>query len=160
MDFAKIKGLTIPEGVVAKIMRGAVVLWEKIVEPTNFFVVGGDGYLNPGRASSSGANRTDVTACFLTNYIEVQNGDEIYAYGARSSNGNVGLMALYKDGKTNGVGFYVRENPSQLKNISMSDEVDIFTINYDGVAYMRVCCLIPSDLSTIKINIKRNGEWL
>ena len=135
---------------------------EEIVttEPTNFFVVGGDGYLNPGRASSSGTDRTDITTCFLTNYIEVQNGDEVYAYGAHSSNGDVGLMALYKANKTSGVGFYVRSNPSQLTNISMSDEVDIFTINYVDAAFMRVCCLIPSDLSTIKVNIKRNGEWL
>lgn len=135
---------------------------EEIVttEPTNFFVVGGDGYLNPGRASSTGADRTDISTCFLTNYIEVQNGDEVYAYGAHSSNGDVGLMALYKANKTSGVGFYVRSNPSQLTNISMSDEVDIFTINYVDAAFMRVCCLIPSDLSTIKVNIKRNGEWL
>ena len=89
----------------------------------------------------------------------MQNGDEIYAYRACSANANVGLMALYKADKT-GVGFYVRSNPSQLTNISMSDEVDIFTINYADDAYMRVCCLIPSDLSTIVINIKRNGEWL
>jgi hypothetical protein len=133
---------------------------EAMVEPTNFFVVGGDGYLNPGRASSAGEDRTDVTDCFLTNYIEVQNGDEIYAYNAHSSNGNVGLMGLYKTNKTGGVGFYVRSNPTQLSNISMSDELDIFTINYEGAAYMRVCCLIPSDLNTIKVNIKRNGEWL
>lgn len=126
---------------------------------TNFFVVGGDGYLNPGRAGSNGADRTDITTCLLSNYIEVQNGDEIYAYRACSSNADVALMALYKADKT-GVGFYVRSNPSQLTNISMSDEVDIFTINYEGAAYMRVCCLIPSDLNTLVVNIKRNGEWL
>ena len=97
----------------------------------------------------------------MTNYIEVKNGDTIYAYGACSSNANVGTMGLYKADKT-GVGFYVRSSASNnyLTNISMSDEVDIFTINYEDVAYMRVCCLIPSDLNTIKINIKRNGEWL
>lgn len=138
---------------------GELVVGE--IEPvkTNFFVIGGDGYLNPGRASSTGADRTDVATCLLSNYIAVQNGDEIYVYGARFSNQNTSMMGLYKSDKT-GVGFYVRNNPSQLTNISMSDEVDIFTINYEGAAYMRVCCLIPSDLNDIVINIKRNGEWL
>jgi hypothetical protein len=134
---------------------------EAMVEPTNFFVVGGDGYLNPGRASSKGEDRTDVTTCLLSNYIEVQNGDEIYAYGAKSSNADVGNMGLYQSDKT-GVGFYVRTTASDpyLDNVSLSDEVDIFTITYEGATYMRVCCLIPTDLSIIKINIKRNGEWL
>lgn len=128
-------------------------------QPTNFFVVGGDGYLNPGRASGTGADRTDVPTSLLSNYIEVQNGDEIYLYNAHSSNGDTSMMGLYKADKT-GVGFYIRTTTEHISNISMSDEVDIFTINYADVKYMRACFLIPADLNTIKVNIKRNGKWL
>ena len=128
-------------------------------QPTNFFVVGGEGYLNPGRASSNGADRTDVSTSLLSNYIEVQNGDEIYLYNAHSSNGDTSMMGLYKADKT-GVGFYIRNTTTHISNISMSDEVDVFTINYPDVKYMRACFLIPSDLNTLKVNIKRNGEWL
>lgn len=139
---------------------GSGMLEVKSIEPTktNFFVVGGDGYLNPGRASSNGSDRTDVTLCLLSNYIDVQNGDEVYVYGAHSSNADVGLMALYT--ASTGVGFYVRNNTTYITNVSVSDEVDVFTINYADVTRMRVCCLIPSDLNTLKVNIKRNGEWL
>lgn len=128
-------------------------------QPTNFFVVGGEGYLNPGRASSNGADRTDVPTSLLSNYIEVQNGDEIYLYNAHSSNGDTSMMGLYKADKT-GVGFYIRNTTKHISNISMSDEVDSFTIDYADVKYMRACFLIPSDLNTLKVNIKRNGEWL
>lgn len=139
---------------------GTLEVSEVVIEPTktNFFVVGGDGYLNPGRASSNGSDRQDVTLCLLSNYIDVQNGDEVYVYGAHSSNAEVGLMALYT--ASAGVGFYLRNNTTYVTNVSMSDEADVFTINYADVTRMRVCCLIPSDLNTLKVHIKRNGEWL
>ena len=145
-----------------KLDIGSLVFEKEEVEvtKTNFFVVGGDGYLNPGRASSSGADRTDVSSCLLSNYIEIQNGDEIYVEGMVLDGSACSLSALYKAGKTDGVGFEIDTSPTQLKDIVLTGDVKQFTINWTDAAYIRICGVIPSDLNAVKVTIKRNGEWL
>lgn len=78
MDFSKIKGLTIPEGVVTKIMRGAVVLWEKIkASYTNLATT-----FETGRLSSSGAVKNDSpTATTCTDYIQFTEGSVVRIKG-------------------------------------------------------------------------------
>jgi hypothetical protein len=127
---------------------------------TNFFVVGGDGYLNPGRASSSGADRTDVTSCLLSNYIEVQNGDIVSVDGMVLTGNAASNSGFYDTSKTGIFGGKIESATSYVKDSSFSDNGGQFTINNASVGYIRICGAIPSDVGAIVVNIKRNGEWL
>lgn len=139
---------------------GVLVVGE--IEPvkTNFFVVGGDGYLNPGRSSSSGADRTDVTTCLLSNYIEVQNGDIVSVEGMVLTGNLTSYSGFYNASKTGIYGGRLDSSDTYVSDTSFSDNGGQFTINNTNVGYIRICGVIPSDPSAIVVNIKRNGEWL
>lgn len=132
------------------------------IEPvkTNFFVVGGDGYLNPGRASSSGADRTDVTTCLLSNYIEVQNGDIVCVDGMVINGNLASNSGFYNTSKTGVYGGKIESATSYVKDTSFTDNGGQFTINNANVGFIRICGAIPSDLNAVKVTIQRNGEWL
>lgn len=129
-------------------------------EPTNFFVVDGDGYLNPGRASSTGANRTDVTTCLLSNYIEVQNGDIVSVDGMVLTGNLASNSGFYGANKAGVYGGKLESATSYVKDVSFFDNGGQFTINNANVEYIRICGAIPSDVNAVKVTIKRSGEWL
>ena len=141
---------------------GTLEVSEVVIEPkkTNFFVVGGDGYLNPGRASSSGADRTDVATCLLSNYIEVQNGDIISVEGMVLTGNLASNSGFYDAGKTGIYGAKIESAASYVSDVSFSDNGGQFTVNNANVGYIRICGAIPSDVNAIVVNIKRSGEWL
>jgi hypothetical protein len=144
------------------------------VEPTNFFDVS-QGFA--GRLSSSGADRTDSPASFVTNYVPVQAGDTIKISGctvAFKMGSTYAYMTGYNSGKTN-----VYTDSSRTSNnywtfdTITSTEAQI-TVLDSNIAYFRFGCADPTfyntaltansnpvvDTSAIVINIKRNGEWL
>jgi len=133
---------------------------EETIEPTNFFIVGGDGYLNPGRASTTGADRTDVTTCLLSNYIEVQNGDVVSVDGMVLTGNLTSLSGFYDANKAGVYGDKLESATSYVKDATFSDNGGQFTIDNANVGYIRICGVIPSDVNAIVVNIKRNGEWL
>ena len=62
IDFTGVKAITIPEGAVKKIMRGADVLWEKVTGYTN--IIDTIGYTDGVRLNSSGT--TTAAAGYTT----------------------------------------------------------------------------------------------
>ena len=140
---------------------GELVLDTTEPEPvyTNFFVVNGDGYIETGRCSSAGENRTDATTSFVTNYIDVEYGDTVYIKGYRtptSTNPYCGVK--YTDGTTGG--FMLETDTTTIKDFSLADGVAQFAINATNADYVRFTIKKPNSLDEIIINIKRNGEWL
>lgn len=130
------------------------------VEPTNFFVVGGDGYIEKGRCSSTGEDRnTGVTTCFVTNYIDVAYGDIVYIKGYQTPTASGAYCGVKYTDNTTG-GFMLETDTTTVKDFSLTDGVAQFTVNAENADYMRFTILIPSSLDDIIINIKRNGEWL
>ena len=140
---------------------GELVLDTTEPEPvyTNFFVVNGDGYIETGRCSSAGENRTDATTSFVTNYIDVEYGDTVYIKGYQtptSTNPYCGVK--YTDGTTGG--FMLETDTTTIKDFSLADGVAQFAINATNADYVRFTIKKPNSLDEIIINIKRNGEWL
>ena len=99
IDFKNIKGLTIPEGEVAKIDVNGSVLWEKVVAPVykNWMKYstesdgvtiynGGLGYKNGYRLSSSGGESTN-TKDTVTGFMPVKGGETI-RIKAKDTQGN------------------------------------------------------------------------
>ena len=141
------------------------------IEPTNFFVIGGDGYLLHGRTGSDGGDRSGVDqnagGC-LSNYFEIKNGDTIYVTNATVKT-NLSSGVKYTD---NTVGPYIPSTSDLVTNYSESNGITQFTINSATVAYTRLCLAIDQrtastavtaeeiENANIIINIKRNGEWL
>lgn len=90
IDFGTVKEITIPEGVVLKIMSGSKLLWEKIkftnqvpysTESDGVTIYnGGLGYKNGYRVRSGGAEAAISTAS-CTGYIKVSPGDIIRLSG-------------------------------------------------------------------------------
>ena len=139
-------------------------------EPKNFCIPNGDGWITGGRCSSTGADRTDVKKAIVTNYIEVQNGDVVYVKNLQISTQYA--SGVYKNNKSASDGFIMGEETVAINVVGSGDEIQ-FTINYDGVAYIRLCgeigidtsiesnsSLVNETINNIIINIERNGEML
>lgn len=154
---------------------------EKIVA-TNFFKASPtvntlanasqDAMVIAGRMGSDNGYRVDAgPQALLTNYIEVQNGDEIVIRNATLQTTYSGLFDSMA--ATKAIAIF---NPSTttsgiVSNISSTG----FTIDNASAKYVRIC-LKPDasleidssattvadryDCSQIIVNIKRNGEWL
>lgn len=140
---------------------GELVLDTTEPEPvyTNFFVIDGDGYIESGRCSSTGVDRTDATTSFVTNYIDVEYGDIVYIKGyqtPQSTNPYCGIK--YTDGTIDG--FMLESDTTTIKDFSLADGVAQFAINATNADYVRFTIKKPNSLDEIIINIKRNGEWL
>ncbi len=94
MNFANIKSIAIPEGVVTKIVFGASVLWEKIKEGVSYInqvpisidtsgnIFNGSGYKAGYRLSSSGVEKT-LSGSVVTGYIPAKNGDVVRFKGIK-----------------------------------------------------------------------------
>lgn len=151
---------------------------EKVVEvePTNFCVPLGEGWISGGRCSSSGADREDSEAFALTNYIAVQNGDILSVQNLAVSTST--YSGLYKSDKTAVGGFTFPASGAKsgyVKDVSINGGQCQFTIDNANAGYIRICGT-PSNVKNsngskfedkydvnnlgIVVNIKRNGEWL
>ncbi len=131
---------------------------EEVVEPTNFA-----GTITVGRLSgSSGAVSTDSPSSRVTDFVAVQKGDIVVAYGANfadtSKNNTVGAynsskakvsVKNYDEGGTDN--YTVDETTSTSGTI---------TITTDAVKYIRIGLIPTGTNDDIKVNIKRNGSWL
>lgn len=140
-------------------------------EPTNFFDASGDGYLNPGRLSSGGANRTDSTTCIISNYILVQTGDVVFVDGANiapiASGTNTHYMSCYDSDQTHIASLRNNTSDDHLTFDSVTTTNAQITVTGSTVAYLRFTLGgLPSNgdgtfnISGVVINIKRNGVWL
>lgn len=115
-------------------------------EPTNLFVIGGDGYLADGRCSSKGADRTDTNGdCMVTNYIDIANGDTVYIKNFKiASTGGMYSGLKYSDGTTTG---FFPSSSDLVTNYSKSNGITQFTINSENADYIRI-----SGLPTLTVN--------
>lgn len=112
-------------------------------EPTNLFVIGGDGYITNGRCSSTGEDRTGNTGYIVTNYIDIKNGDTVYIKNATVSKGTTGHSGIkLTDGTT--IGLYPN-NSEYITNYSESNGITQFTINKADADYIRITLEIYTD---------------
>lgn len=104
MDFSKVKEVTIPEGVVLKIMSGAKLLWEKITfknqvplsTDTDGSIYNGTGYKDNVRLSSSGGVSSSAqTGSVTTGFIPWKNTDIIRIKGAQLLGNSSGHWYFY-----------------------------------------------------------------
>ena len=117
---------------------------EVAAEPTNLFVLGGDGYILNGRCSSTGADRTDANGCIVSNYIKVSNGDTIYV------NKNIGQS--YSGFKLSGgstSAAIIPTDTTKIKNYSVTNGISKFTINVANVEYIRIQIAFNSTATAI-----------
>lgn len=161
--------------VTGNIVVTAVATEIHVADSTNFCVPLGDGWISGGRCSSSGDNREDSEAFALTNYIAVQNGDEVHVKNLDIS--TTTYSGIYKSDKSNIKGFMMTASggAGYVKNIDLSGEWERFTIDNANAGYVRICgqpSIVKNangsnfedkyDINAINIivNIKRNGTWL
>lgn len=138
---------------------------------TNFFNIGGNGYILNGRCGSDGSDRRGANqnpyGC-LSNYFDIANGDTIYVMNATIPALFSGMK--FADNTTTG---YMPAESELVTNYSVSDGTTQFTINSETADYTRLCLSVDSSFTkenpataedienaNIIINIKRNGEWL
>ena len=144
-------------------------------EPKTNFFDASQGFV--GRLSSSGADRTDMSSTFVTNYIAVQQGDIIEINGCaiklwlNENDYNNGTKPAYMTGY-NSSKANVYTDQTYATNAywtvdSITENHAQLTILDSNIAYLRFVCGSSSqpwkskiDTSKIVINIKRNGEWL
>lgn len=134
---------------------GNLVVGDIVVEPTNLFVVGGDGYILNGRCSSTGANRTDSNGYIVSNYIKVKNGDTLYIKNASVSDGSSAYSGIkLTDGTTVGV---FPSSSSDVANYAVSNGITQFTINRADADYIRVCFAISSGTALSDSDVSSKG---
>lgn len=139
---------------------------EEPAEYTNFCVPDGDGWIDAGRCSSSGEDRTDNQGYYLTNYIAVKNGDVVYVknFDINTTTPVNQYCGIYDAEKTPIKGFIMTDSGATgyCKDIDLSGEVEQFTIDNANAGYVRIVGGLPSGKTKadIVINIKRDGQWL
>lgn len=94
MDFSSIKAITIPEGIVKKIVSAGVTLWQAVqavsyknwvpyaIDTDGSIYNGGLGYIDGTRLSSSGGTSASATTT-TTGFIPAKAGDTIRIKGYR-----------------------------------------------------------------------------
>lgn len=150
MIFANVKSITIPEGVVAKIMSGANVLWEKVKEESGYTnlvktaatnpggtdIYNGTGYKNDYRWSNSGKKETATTNGRISGWMSFEPNATYRIknfYGSKASY-NTGLyfVLYFSDGT------YKSYEHSRL-NAEYDANTDTYTIQHsDNALYFRV----------------------
>ena len=139
---------------------------EEPAEYTNFCVPDGDGWIDGGRCSSAGEDRTDNQGYYLTNYIAVKNGDVVYVknFDITTTTPVNQYCGMYDAEKTPIKGFIMTDSGATgyCKDIDLSGEVEQFTIDNANAGYVRIVGGLPSGKTkaVIVINIKRDGQWL
>lgn len=131
-----------------------------IPQGSNLCVPDGDGWIDGGRCSSTGADRFDTPAYTVTNYISVQNGDTVYVKNLHVS--DMFYSGMYREDKSAISGFLLKDdkNEKYIKDIEINRDWEVFTINNEEASYIRLCGAMKFDKEDIIINIYRNGEWL
>ena len=128
---------------------------------TNFCVPDGDGWIEGGRCSSTGENRTDAGdgyAC--TNYIEVQNGDTLCITNADIEAYPNAFCGMYNSDKSAIGGFKASDSAGYVKDVDLTSATESLTIDNANAGYIRFSIKYHSTRDNVVINIKRNGEWL
>ncbi len=127
---------------------------------TNLCLPGGDGWIDGGRISSTGADRHDSPTYTVTNYISVQNGDIVYVKNLHVS--DVFHSGMYATDKAPISGFLLADdvNEKYIKDVEINRDWEVFTVNNENAAYVRLCGTLKFDAKDVVINIYRNGEWL
>ena len=148
---------------------------ETAAEPTNFCVVGGDGWITNGRCGSDGTDRTDAGSdAILTNYIAVQNGDVVYVENMDVYAAGNAYSGIYNADKTAIKGFLLTSGYTSYITVNNATSgQNQFTIANVNAGYVRICgkpLIVKTsgaaqatdryDCTQIFIKIKRNGEWL
>lgn len=139
---------------------------EEPAEYTNFCVPDGDGWIDGGRCSSAGEDRTDNQGYYLTNYIAVKNGDVVYVknFDITTTTPVNQYCGMYDAEKAPIKGFIMTDSGATgyCKDIDLSGEVEQFTIDNANAGYVRIVGGLPSGKTKadIVINIKRDGQWL
>ncbi len=127
---------------------GTLEVGEIVPEPTNLFVIGGDGYILNGRCNSEGEDRTDTNGNIVTNYIDVKNGDTVYIKNATLQNSSTtGSYSCMKLTDSSVVGFYP-DTTEHITNLSTSSGVTQFTVNNENADYIRLCLNISYGTAT------------
>lgn len=126
----------------------------------NLCVPDSDGWIDGGRCSSTGEDRTDAQSYVVTNYFSVENGDVVYVKNLNVSDRL--FSGMYTLDKTAISGFPMSEKDGAgfVKNIEFYDEWIVFTVDHADAGYLRLCGILTSAKEDVTINIKRNGEWL
>lgn len=166
--------------VTGNIVITAVAEEVQTAEPTNFFkasptvnttaTASQDAVVLGGRLGSDNGYRADGGPdVILTNYIPVQAGDEVKITNLAFNNLN---SAMYKSDKTV-IGVFQSTNTAYVTNVATSGNTQTFKIAHANAGYVRISgkpsvvknssgttADVRYDLTTIVINVKRNGEWL
>ena len=115
---------------------GTLEVGEIVAEPTNLFVIGGDGYILNGRCSSTGDDRTGNNGFIVSNYIDIKNGDTVYVKNTIVSNKTNCYSGMkLTDGST--IGLYPN-NSEYITNYSESNGITQFTINKADADFLRI----------------------
>lgn len=129
--------------VTGDIVITAVAVETSTEQPTNLFVIGGDGYIANGRCSSTGEDRTNNNGYLVTNYIDIKNGDTVYIKNATVKNDTNCYSGIkLTDGTT--IGLYPN-NSEYITNYSESNGITQFTINKADADYIRITLEIYTD---------------
>lgn len=132
--------------------------------PANFCVPNGDGWINNGRCSSTGEDRTNgVAGWHCSNYISVKNGDIVYVENADLCTLTNQYCGMYKPDKTALGGFMinvgVNNDVRYVNDVDLTSEVEKFTIDNEIAGYVRVVLKPHSTNDDIVIKIERDGKW-
>ena len=136
-------------------------------EPTNFFIAS-EGKV--GRLSSGGADRTDSTITYISNYVQVMSGDFVVVKGCNTapimSGSDTHYTSCYNNSKTHIASTRNKVSIDSFTYQSISTSETQIIVSGSDVMYMRFTLGNPNngslivDTSSVVINIKRNGVWL
>ncbi len=179
MDFTTVKEITIPEGVVLKIMSGSTILWEKIrytnqipnsinADGTQYVGANGeDGYKNHAQLNTAGAEASTSSDVGVTGYIPVKKGDIVYfknmqlhptASGGKNELTYVGMYlkdfsnkACTKARMINNYS-YIVGNLTTYEDTGYYKSFEIIDQYNYGISYLRFSCGFLDDTAIITVN--------
>lgn len=127
---------------------------------TNFADPTSSDWIADGRIRSNGQTTTGAgEGAYASNYVSCQNGDIVLIKNASLDTFNHGFYDSSKT-KVQCPNFADAQSNSYITNVSSSGAEIQFTINVANTSYMRFSLTNVTDVNTVVINIKRNGEWL
>lgn len=126
----------------------------------NLCVPKGEGWIDGGRCSSTGADRFDAAHYTVTNYFPAQSGDIVYVKNLHIA--NTLCSGIYRSDKTAIAGFMMNENDGAefVKDINVINGWESFAVVHAEAGYFRLCGAVkPSDAEVV-VHVFRNGKWL
>ena len=156
IDFSVVKAITIPEGVVMKIVSAGVTLWELATDTIKNWVKysteadgktiynGGLGYKDGYRIRSGGAEQAQ-TGARHTGFIPVKAGDIVRFYGWNFSYASAANAVNFSDGTFTNLGQFTTQPASygicsgNAPSVTKVNDIYQFTVpNNTNIQYMRV----------------------